>query len=60
MKTQNDVIVTSYFQSSKILNLKSKDNTRQTLQAEFCASRVKDKRIRGGGGSIRPPGPVSF
>ena len=53
MKHRNDVIVTSYIKISQILELKSNDNTRQTLHTKFYASRVKNKRIRGG---IRPPG----
>ena len=51
-KHRNDVIVTSYIKILQILKLKSKDNTKQTAHAKFYASRVKNKRIRGG---IRPP-----
>ena len=47
-KHRNDVIVTSYIKILQILNLKSKDNTKQTLHAKFYASRVRNKRIRGG------------
>ena len=50
MKTQNDVIMTSYIKILQILKLKSKDNTSQTLHAKFYASKVKNKRIGGGGG----------
>ena len=46
-KHRNDVIVKSYIKILKILNLKSKDNTKQTLHAKFYSSRVKDKQIRG-------------
>ena len=49
MKTQNDVILSSYIKILQIYKWKSKDNTRQTLHANFV-SRVKNKRIRGGGG----------
>ena len=48
-KHRNDVIATLYTKILQILKLKSKDNTKQTLQAKFCASGVKNKRIRGGG-----------
>ena len=56
-KHRNDVIVTSYIKILQILNLKSKDNTKQTLHPKFYASRVKKKRIRRGLVKIRsPPG----
>ena len=51
-KHRNDVIVTSYIKISQILKLKSKDITSKTLHAKFYASRIKNKRIRGGGGKI--------
>ena len=47
-KHRNDVIVMSYIKILKILNLKSKDNTKQTLHEKFYASRVKNKQIRRG------------
>ena len=49
-KNRNDVIVTSYIKISQILKLKSKDITSKTLHAKFYASRIKNKRIRRGGG----------
>ena len=49
-KHRNDVIMTSYIKISQILKLKSKDITSRTLHAKFYASRIKNKRIRGGGG----------
>ena len=55
-KHRNNVIVTSYIKISQILKLKSKDITSKTLHAKFYASRIKNKRIRRGGGEIRPPG----
>ena len=55
MKHKSDVIVMLYNKILQILKLISKDNTRQTLHAKVHASRVKNKRIRGGGGEIRPP-----
>ena len=45
-KHRKDVIVTSYIKILKIFNLKSKDNTKQTLHAKFYVSGVKNKRIR--------------
>ena len=53
-KHRNDVIVTSYIKISQILKLKSKDITSKTLHAKFYASRIKNKRIRGGANT--PPG----
>ena len=58
MKTQNDVIVTSYIKISQILKLKSKDNTRQTLYTRFYASRVKTSEL--GGGENTPPRSSEF
>ena len=52
-KHRNDVIMTSYIKISQILKLKSKDLTNKTPHAKFYASRIKKKRIRGGG-EIRP------
>ena len=40
--------MTSYNKILQILKFKSKDNTRQTLQAKFHPSRVKNKQIRKG------------
>ena len=54
MKHRNDVIVTSYIKISQILKLKSKDITSKTLHAKFYASRIKNKRIRGGGVKYAP------
>ena len=51
-KHRNDVIVTSYIKILKLLNLKSKDNTKQTLQEKFYASRVKKSKLEGS--KIRP------
>ena len=42
--------MTSFIKILQIVKLKSKDNTKQILHAKFYASRVKNKRIRGGGG----------
>ena len=47
MKKQNDVIVTSCIKISKILKLKSKDNTRQALHSKFYASKVKTSELGG-------------
>ena len=54
-KHRNDVIVTSYIKILQILKLKSKDITSKTLHAKFYASRIKNKRIRGGGVKYAPP-----
>ena len=56
-KHRNDVIVTLYIEILQILNLKSKDNTKQTLHPKFYASKVKNKRIRRG---VKYPPPPRF
>ena len=43
--------MTSYIKILQILKLKSKDITSKTLHAKFYASRIKNKRINGGGGA---------
>ena len=53
-KHRNDDIVTSYIKILQILKLKSKDIISKTLHAKFYASRIKDKRIRGGGVKYAP------
>ena len=55
-KHRNDIIVTLYIKILQILKLKSKDISSKIPHAKFYASRIKNKRIRGGGGKIRPPG----
>ena len=40
-KHRNDIIVTSYIKILQIFNLKSKDNTKQTVHAIFYASGLK-------------------
>ena len=52
-KHRNDVIVTSYIKISQILKLKSKDIISKTLHAKFYASRIKNKRIKEGGGGVK-------
>ena len=64
MKTQNDVIVTSYIKILQILKLKWKDRTSQNLHAKFYASWVKNKRITPpplpGPGVFKSPGKIAL